>query len=66
MREYGIEISGGLGELGGKVWRIGLMGYNAQPRNVLLLLAALQAVLMGQGIKVNAGAIEAAAAVWAE
>jgi alanine-glyoxylate transaminase/serine-glyoxylate transaminase/serine-pyruvate transaminase len=66
LREYGIEISGGLGELGGKVWRIGLMGYNAQPKNVLLLLAALQAVLMGQGIKVKTGAIEAAAAVWAE
>jgi len=65
LREYGIEISGGLGELGGKVWRIGLMGYNAQPKNVLLLLAALQAVLKGQGVKVGAGAIEAAAAVWA-
>ena len=66
LRQYGIEISGGLGELGGKVWRIGLMGYNAQPKNVLLLLAALQAILQGQGIKVNGGAIEAAAAVWAE
>jgi alanine-glyoxylate transaminase/serine-glyoxylate transaminase/serine-pyruvate transaminase len=26
LNEYNIEIAGGLGELGGKVWRIGLMG----------------------------------------
>jgi alanine-glyoxylate transaminase/serine-glyoxylate transaminase/serine-pyruvate transaminase len=65
LRDFSIEISGGLGELAGKVWRIGLMGYNAQPRNVLLFLAALEAVLRGQGVKVGAGAIEAAAAVWA-
>jgi alanine-glyoxylate transaminase/serine-glyoxylate transaminase/serine-pyruvate transaminase len=65
LRDFGIEISGGLGELAGKVWRIGLMGYNAQPRNVLLFLAALEAVLRGQGVKVGGGAIEAAAAVWA-
>lgn len=65
LRDFGIEISGGLGELAGKVWRIGLMGYNAQPRNVILFLAALEAVLRGQGVKVGGGAIEAAAAVWA-
>ncbi len=40
------------------------MGYNAQPRNVILFLAALEAVLRGQGVKMGAGAIEAAAAVW--
>jgi aspartate aminotransferase-like enzyme len=51
--------------LAGKVWRIGLMGYNSQPRNVLLFLAALEAVLRGQGVKVGGGAIEAASAVWA-
>jgi alanine-glyoxylate transaminase/serine-glyoxylate transaminase/serine-pyruvate transaminase len=65
LRDFGIEISGGLGELAGKVWRIGLMGYNSQPRNVLLFLAALEAVLRGQGVKVGGGAIEAASAVWA-
>ncbi|MFH0915860.1 MAG: alanine--glyoxylate aminotransferase family protein [bacterium] len=65
LRDFGLEISGGLGELAGKVWRIGLMGYNAQPRNVILFLGALEAVLRSQGVKVGAGAIEAAAAVWA-
>jgi len=36
-----IEISGGLGELKGKVWRIGLMGSNSQKKNVDLFLNAL-------------------------
>lgn len=45
LLEYNIEIGGGLGELAGKVWRVGLMGYNSRPENVLLLLAALQRVL---------------------
>jgi len=36
-----IEISGGLGELKGKVWRIGLMGYNSEKKNVDLFLNAL-------------------------
>jgi alanine-glyoxylate transaminase/serine-glyoxylate transaminase/serine-pyruvate transaminase len=45
LNEYNIEIAGGLGELGGKVWRIGLMGYNSRPENVLLLLTALAKVL---------------------
>ena len=45
LSEYNIEIAGGLGELGGKVWRIGLMGYNSRPENVILLLNALKKVL---------------------
>ncbi|MBV5261596.1 alanine--glyoxylate aminotransferase family protein [Synechococcus moorigangaii CMS01] len=45
MKEYNIEIAGGLGDLAGKVWRIGLMGYNARKENVTLLLAALKQVL---------------------
>ncbi|MGL5808267.1 MAG: alanine--glyoxylate aminotransferase family protein, partial [Xenococcaceae cyanobacterium] len=28
LQDYNIEVAGGLGELGGKVWRIGLMGHN--------------------------------------
>jgi alanine-glyoxylate transaminase/serine-glyoxylate transaminase/serine-pyruvate transaminase len=42
LNEYNIEIAGGLGELAGKVWRIGLMGYSSREENVLLLLAALE------------------------
>jgi alanine-glyoxylate transaminase/serine-glyoxylate transaminase/serine-pyruvate transaminase len=45
LTEYNIEISGGLGQLAGKIWRIGLMGFNARPENVLLVLKALERVL---------------------
>ncbi len=45
MADYNIEISGGLGELKGKVWRIGLMGYSCRQENVLLVLAALDKAL---------------------
>jgi alanine-glyoxylate transaminase/serine-glyoxylate transaminase/serine-pyruvate transaminase len=45
LNDYNIEISGGLGELKGKVWRIGLMGYSSRKENVLLLLAALERLL---------------------
>ncbi|NJN60919.1 MAG: alanine--glyoxylate aminotransferase family protein [Coleofasciculaceae cyanobacterium RL_1_1] len=45
LMEYNIEVAGGLGELGGKVWRIGLMGFNSRRENVMLLLAALRQVL---------------------
>jgi alanine-glyoxylate transaminase/serine-glyoxylate transaminase/serine-pyruvate transaminase len=45
LDRYGIEIGGGLGEYTGRVWRIGLMGHTARPRNVTLLLGALADVL---------------------
>jgi alanine-glyoxylate transaminase/serine-glyoxylate transaminase/serine-pyruvate transaminase len=45
LTEYNIEIAAGLGELAGKVWRVGLMGYNSRRENVTLLLAALGKVL---------------------
>ena len=45
MVDHNIEIGGGLGELGGKVWRIGLMGYNSQTKSVDTLLHALGTVL---------------------
>lgn len=45
LTEYNIEIGGGLGELAGRVWRIGLMGHNSDPRHVDTLLQALGEVL---------------------
>ncbi|NEP16469.1 MAG: alanine--glyoxylate aminotransferase family protein [Leptolyngbya sp. SIO4C1] len=45
LEEHNLEIGNGLGELGGKVWRIGLMGYNSRPENVDQVLSALAAVL---------------------
>ena len=45
LTEYNIEIAGGLGDLAGKVWRVGLMGYNARAETVAVLLRALAEVL---------------------
>jgi alanine-glyoxylate transaminase/serine-glyoxylate transaminase/serine-pyruvate transaminase len=45
LTEYNIEIAGGLGELAGKVWRVGLMGFNSRRENVTALLGALDEVL---------------------
>jgi alanine-glyoxylate transaminase/serine-glyoxylate transaminase/serine-pyruvate transaminase len=40
LSERNIEIGGGLGELAGQVWRIGLMGHSAREENVYQLLSA--------------------------
>ena len=45
LLEHNIEIAGGLGQLAGQVWRVGLMGYNSRPDNVDRLLFALARVL---------------------
>jgi alanine-glyoxylate transaminase/serine-glyoxylate transaminase/serine-pyruvate transaminase len=45
LTEHHIEIGGGLGELAGKVWRIGLMGTNSHRDRVDTLLIALDRVL---------------------
>jgi alanine-glyoxylate transaminase/serine-glyoxylate transaminase/serine-pyruvate transaminase len=42
MLERGVEMSGGLGALAGKVWRIGVMGHNADPKRVDRFLGALE------------------------
>ena len=45
LEQYNLEIGAGLGELAGKAWRIGLMGYGARRENVALCIKALQDVL---------------------
>lgn len=45
LHEHNLEIGTGLGDLAGKVWRIGLMGYSSKPENVAGCVAALKAVL---------------------
>ncbi len=45
LERYGVEIGGGLGAYAGKVWRVGCMGHTARPRNVTLLLGALEECL---------------------
>ncbi len=61
LDDYSLEIGAGLGQLAGKVWRIGLMGYSANPYNVRLCINALASALQTQGMNVDSGqAIEAA------
>jgi len=45
MNKHRIEIAGGLGATAGKIWRIGLMGYNSTEENVDKVLAALSEAL---------------------
>ncbi len=60
LTQFNLEIGAGLGVLAGKVWRIGLMGYASNPRNVLLCITALEAVLSQYNAHINKGeAIEA-------
>ena len=54
--EYGIEIGGGLGEIAGRVWRIGLMGESSRESNVLAFLSALERILLAEGYEVPGGA----------
>jgi alanine-glyoxylate transaminase/serine-glyoxylate transaminase/serine-pyruvate transaminase len=62
LREYGIEIGAGLGPFKGQAWRIGLMGHSSTQRNVILVLAALEAILSDQGLALPKGEAVAAAA----
>ena len=41
LKEYNIEIGGGLGVFKGKAWRIGLMGESCRKESVIRLLSAL-------------------------
>lgn len=43
--DHGIEIGAGLGELAGRIWRIGLMGHGSTPASVDRVLAALRSTL---------------------
>jgi alanine-glyoxylate transaminase/serine-glyoxylate transaminase/serine-pyruvate transaminase len=61
LHDYQLEIGAGLGDMAGKVWRIGLMGYACKPRNVLTCLSALEDVLESIGAPITGGQAVAAA-----
>lgn len=61
LQNFGLEIGAGLGALAGKIWRIGLMGYGCNARNVRLCLEALDTVLSDMKAPVRPGAAVAAA-----
>lgn len=60
LSEYGLEIGAGLGDLAGKVWRIGLMGYSSRAENLILCIGALGGVLRDLGHAGDVGAAIAA------
>ncbi len=56
LNQFDLEIGGGLGELKGKVWRVGLMGENSRPQPLLYFLHALEKSLKDQGFQATPGA----------
>lgn len=62
LKEWNVEIGGGLGNLKGKAWRIGLMGYGSRRESVTLVLSALETCLRDSGVPVEPGAALAASA----
>jgi alanine-glyoxylate transaminase / serine-glyoxylate transaminase / serine-pyruvate transaminase len=61
LNEFDLEIGAGLGALAGKTWRIGLMGFGSNERNVVYCLNALEAILQRQGASITTGKALAAA-----
>lgn len=45
LNDFSLEIGAGLGDMAGKIWRIGLMGYSAKQENVDYCLKALKSSL---------------------
>ena len=58
-QQHHIEVGGGLGDLAGRVFRVGLMGHGARTENVVTALRALGDGLRSQG---HAPDVEAAVA----
>jgi alanine-glyoxylate transaminase / serine-glyoxylate transaminase / serine-pyruvate transaminase len=56
LLKHNIEVSGGVGKLAGKVFRIGLMAESCQPGNVMACLSALEMCLCEQGYETAPGA----------
>jgi alanine-glyoxylate transaminase/serine-glyoxylate transaminase/serine-pyruvate transaminase len=61
LLEHGIEVGAGLGELKGRILRVGLMGVNANRGAAIRFLAAFEECLRALGTKVPPGAGVAAA-----
>ena len=61
LNNHNIEFSSGLRPVAEKVWRVGLMGYNATPSNVFTALSALEDALSQQSYELPVGASLAAA-----
>ena len=61
LKVYNIEIGAGLGDLNGKIWRFGIMGYSCKMENVMLAISALESIFDDMGIDFEHGKAETAA-----
>jgi alanine-glyoxylate transaminase/serine-glyoxylate transaminase/serine-pyruvate transaminase len=65
LNEFDLEIGAGLGGLAGKTWRIGLMGFASNERNVVYCLSAMETILQRQQAPIITGeALQAARLVF--
>jgi alanine-glyoxylate transaminase / serine-glyoxylate transaminase / serine-pyruvate transaminase len=55
LEEHNNEIAGGLGQMKGRIWRVGLMGESSQQENVYRLLQALYLSLKAEGYVCESG-----------
>ena len=49
LTAYRIDIGGGLGDLRGRVWRVGMLGHSAQPTFLLALVTLMEILLEEAG-----------------
>jgi len=55
LNKYNIEVGSGLGDLKGKIWRIGLMGESSTEKNVIYFLSSLEEILYKRGVIKSSG-----------
>ena len=56
LERYNLEIGAGLGDLAGRIWRVGLLGQSATAEHINLFLAAMEDELSLQGAPIEVGA----------
>lgn len=56
LQQFGIEVATSFGPLRGRIWRIGTMGYNAELKTVVTVLAGLEHVFRSIGLRIPQGA----------
>ena len=55
LDHFKVEIALSFGDLKGKIWRVGNMGYSSREDNVLHFLSAFETVLKHQGYQFEGG-----------
>jgi (S)-ureidoglycine-glyoxylate aminotransferase len=56
LKNFSVEIASSFGQLNGRIWRFGTMGYNARKDTVLMTLSALETILHAEGYTFTRGA----------